>query len=115
ANMEEILNTVIKQWGKLTGFETEETRYKAIYSRDVNNYIAIKENSEDEPKVKGSYSERGSSGDTILAKNPETLICNDAAIQFLWHGKSVEETIRNCKDVRRFVTVRNVRGGAAKS
>jgi len=115
ATMEDTLNTTIKQWEKLTGFETEETRYKAIYSRDVNNYIAIKEKSEDEPKVKGSYSERGSSGDTILSKNPETLICNDAAIGFLWKGTPVEETIRNCNDVRRFITVRNVRGGAAKS
>lgn len=113
--MENKLNAVIKQWQQLTGFETEETRYKSIYSRDVNNYIAIKEKEDDEPKVKGSYSERGSSGDTVLSKNPETLICNDAAIGFLWKETPVEETIRKCNDVRRFVTVRNVRGGAAKS
>lgn len=29
-------------WEKVTGFETEETQYKALYSRDVNNYIALK-------------------------------------------------------------------------
>ena len=115
AKMEEVLNATIKQWEKLTGFETEEARYRAIYSRDVNNYIAIKDKASEEPKVKGSYSERGSSGDTILSKNPETLICNDAAINFLWKDKPIEETIRECKDVRRFMVVRNVRGGAAKS
>jgi hypothetical protein len=113
--MECTLDATVKQWEALTGFETEEARYRAIYSRDVNNYIAIKEKEEDEPKVKGSYSERGSSGDTILSKNPETLICNDAAINFVWKAKAVEETISECKDIRRFVTVRNVRGGAVKS
>jgi hypothetical protein len=113
--LESRLDAVVKAWESLTGFETEETRYRAIYSRDVNGYIAVKEAADEPPKTKGRYSERGSGGDTILSKNPETLICNDAAINFVWKGVSVEETIRNCKDVRRFVVVRNVRGGAAKS
>lgn len=107
------LETIIKQWEHLTKFETEETRYSAIYARDVNNYIAVKTNGE--VKVKGSYSERGSSGDTILSKNPETMICNDAAIAFVSEGIPVEDTIYGCTDFRRFVTVRNVKGGATKS
>lgn len=111
--LESALLAAVAAWERLTGFETEETRYAAIYSRDVNNYIAI--TTEGKVKVKGSYSERGSSGDTILSKNPECLICNDAAIAFVGKGIPVEETIRECKDIRRFVTVRNVKGGAVKS
>ena len=110
---ENALEAIVKQWEKLTGFDTEETCYSAIYSRDVNNYIAIKEDGS--VKVKGSYSERGSAQDSVLAKNPEVLICNDAVIAFLTKEIAVEETIRNCKDVRRFITVRNVKGGATKS
>lgn len=34
---------IVKWWEKETGFETEETRYKAIYMQNVNNYIAVKE------------------------------------------------------------------------
>ena len=34
------LNAVISKWETDTGFETEETRYTAIFSRDVNNYFA---------------------------------------------------------------------------
>lgn len=113
AGLESRLDGVVKAWEALTGFETEEARYSAIYSRDVNNYIAVKQDGE--VKVKGSYSERGSSGDTVLSKNPETLICNDAAIAFVSKGVPVEDTIRACKDIRRFVTVRNVKGGATKS
>jgi hypothetical protein len=113
AALEPALEAAVKAWEYLTSFETEETRYSAIYSRDVNNYIAVKENGE--IKVKGSYSERGSSGDTILSKNPETLICNDAATAFVGKGIAIETTICECKDIRRFVVVRNVKGGAVKS
>lgn len=107
------LNEIVKLWEQLTSFETEETKYRAVYSRDVNNYIAIKQNGKS--KVKGTYAERGSAGDSILSKNPENLICNDALIAFLETGKAIEDTIRSCKDIRRFVTIRNVTGGARKS
>ena len=111
--LESTLGAVVSKWERITAFETEETRYIAVYSRDVNNYGAIKENGE--IKVKGSYSEKGSGGNSVLSKNPETLICNDAAIEFVSKGIAVEETICACKDVRRFVVVRNVKGGAKKS
>jgi len=103
----------IAWWEQLTGFTTEESRYKAIYSRDVNNYIAHKEDGK--CKVKGTYGERGSAGNSVLSKNPENLICNDAALALIEKGTPVEETIRGSKDIRRFVTIRNVTGGARKS
>lgn len=117
------LLAVVDMWEKRTGFQTEETRYKAVYSRDVNNYIAIKEKGDakgktfDERlgvKAKGAYSERGSALNSPLSKNPEALVCNDAVQAFLATGKPVQDTIRECRDIRRFVVVRNVRGGAHK-
>src|ERR1051326_4074802 len=100
-------------WERLTGFVTEETKYKAIYQRDVNNYIAIKE--DDSVKVKGVYAERGSSGNSVLAKNPENLIVADALTAFLTKNTPLSDTVKGCTDIRRFVTVRNVKGGAEKS
>lgn len=107
-----MLSAVIADWEKLTGLQTEETRYKAVYSRDVNNYIAIKE--EGEAKAKGTYSERGSAQNSALSKNPEHLICSDAVKALLTDGTDVEDTIRQCRDIRRFVSVRRVAGGAHK-
>lgn len=104
--------SIVKWWGKATGFDTEETRYKAVYARDINNYIAVK--LDNTAKVKGAYAERGSSGNTVLSKNPVGLICADAVIAFLTTGKPVANTIRSCRDIRRFVVVRNVTGGAWK-
>jgi DNA polymerase family B len=111
--MRETLNQIIREWEQLTGFNTEETEYSAVYSRDVNNYIAIKKDGT--IKVKGCYSEKGSAGDSPLSRNPEAFVCTDAVIAFVGVGTPVEETIYSCRDIRRFLVVRNVKGGAEKS
>jgi hypothetical protein len=115
----------IRWWERLTGFETEETRYRAFYSRDVNNYIAHKEEGGKADakhldlrlgmKIKGVFGERGSAGDSVLSKNPENLICMDAVMLLIANGTPIEKTIRECQDIRRFVTIRNVTGGARKT
>ena len=113
----------IAAWEAHTGYTMEETRYRALYSRDVNSYIAIKEKGDpngtylDERlgcKTKGAYCERGSALNSVLSKNPTTLICVDAALQFLTNGITLEKTIRSADDIRRFVSVRSVRGGGQK-
>lgn len=103
---------IVEWWQRETGFETEETEYKATFSRDVNNYIAVK--LDGSVKHKGVYSERGSALNSKLSKNPETLILADAVSAFLTKGTPVAETIRNCRDIKRFLAVRNVKGGAHK-
>jgi hypothetical protein len=64
--------------------------------------------------VKGIYSERGSSRNSILAKNPTSQICSDAVEKMLTTGIPVHETIYACRDIRRFISVRTVKGGAVK-
>ena len=94
------------EWEQATGFETEETQYQGIYSRDVNNYIALKVGGG--AKLKGAYAAGG------LAKNPANQICVDAVLAYLAKGTPIEETILDCRDITRFVTLRNVTGGAVK-
>lgn len=106
------LETIIIIWEEKTGFLTEETRYKGLYSRDVNNYIAIKEDGK--CKTKGVYSEVGSALNSPLSKNPEGYICSLAVQAFLSEGTPVAETIDNCRDLTKFLSVRNVKGGAEK-
>jgi DNA polymerase elongation subunit (family B) len=108
----EQLNQIIKEWEFDTNFDTEESEYAALYSRDVNNYIAVK--TDGTCKTKGVFSERGSALNSTLSKNPETLLVSDSVQAFLAKGKPIEETVRNCRDVRRFASVRNVKGGAQK-
>jgi len=101
----------VKYWEKLTSFGTEETQYKAYYGRDVNAYFALK--LDGSVKVKGPYSEVGSQSGTQLDNNPITLICSDAIKALLSKGTPIEQTIKECRDITRFVTLRNVKSPGA--
>ena len=98
---------IINNWQMVTGFEMENTKYKAIFSRDVNNYIAIKPD--------GSVKTKGTFGGVTLSKNPQTEICSLALIELLKSGTPFIQTIKQCKDITKFVTVRQVKGGAVKN
>lgn len=100
---EALLNELIVEWETTTQFKTEETRYKSIHSRDVNNYIAVKED--------GKYKCKGEFAPTGLSKNPQNEICSTAVAMLLARQIPVEKTILECTDIRKFVTVRNVTGG----
>lgn len=93
-------------WELDTGYTLEENEYSALYSRDVNNYIAIKPNGE--YKGKGAYADAG------LMKNPANRICVAAVVSFLKDGVHVDTTVKNCRDITQFATIRQVKGGAEK-
>lgn len=107
------LEQAILMWEAVTGFTTEETRYKALLSRDVNNYIAVK--LDDACKTKGVYSEVGSALNSMLSKNPECQIISDALQAFLSKKVPLAHTIYNCTDIKKFVAARTVKGGAEKA
>lgn len=114
--MQDIMETVVKGWEKDTGFETEETKYKALYSRDVNNYIAVKEDGK--TKTKGAYANPWDDPKNAifrLHKNPTNTVCIAAVEALLTKNVPVSDTIRGCRDIRKFITVRSVKGGAVKA
>ncbi len=104
------MRDIIAGWEADTGFETEGTNYRAVYSKDVNNYIAVldKPKKDEKAKTKGAYAPTG------LKKNPTNQIVTDAVLALLTDRIPVEQTIRECKDPRKFVQVRTVKGGAVK-
>jgi hypothetical protein len=104
------MDAVVKAWELCTGFDTEGTPYKAIYSRDVNSYIAVKPDGE--AKRKGAFAEAKMVGSSWPA--PENDVCVEAVVELLTKGTPVEDTIGQCNDVRKFVSVRRVAGGAVK-
>lgn len=102
-DLEPVRDAVVARWRFMTGFKTEANDYRALFSRDVNSYIAFKVKGK--PKTKGDFAIGG------LAKNPEREICTTAVIAYIENGTPLEKTIRECSDIRRFVTVRAVKGG----
>ena len=102
--LEWLRDIIIKEWEKTTGLNMEFNSYKAIYSRDINNYVAFTTSG----KVKGIGAFAGES----LKKNPDMEICYEALREYWQHGTSIEQTICACRDIRKFVIVRKVQGGA---
>lgn len=98
------MDAIVDWWEQVTGFETEATEYAAIYSRDVNNYIAL--------KAGGGVKTKGAYASTSLSKSPANEICTEAVVAYLESGTPVEQTIRACQDIRKFITLRQVKGGA---
>lgn len=100
----DMFRKIIKAWENKTNFETEETRYKALYNQSVNSYIAIKE--DNTLKCKGLFA----SGD--LSRNPAIKVCKDAIFNYLLTGKKIEDTIYNTPlTPENFLTVRKVATG----
>ena len=115
-----VSEALIAEWQKRTGLEMETVEYLAVYSRDINDYIAVKSKFDPETKQwtrtpdgtkrKGEYAPTN----LILKKAPDLEICADAVAEFLEKGTPVDYTIAACRDIRKFVIIQNVAGGAVK-
>ena len=86
-----------------TGFEYEETQYKSVSMKDVNNYLAI--TTDGKVKRKGLYAT------TSLMKNPTNLVCSNMAVDYLKDGSHPSVSINKYTDIRDFVSIRVVKGG----
>ena len=113
------LREINNWWERQTKFELEETRYRAYYGKDVNNYIAVKDEGKG-IKSKGTYTNPWGHMDNDknkivrLHKNPVNTICLDAVENLLTNGVPIEDTINSSFDITKFITVRTVKGGAVK-
>ncbi len=104
-------NAVLADWEWESGFGTEETHYRGLWSRDVNNYIAI--TADGKVKLKGSFATGGPGLPAAMGmkKNPTNEICIDALVAYLKDGTPIAKTICASTDIRKFVTIRRVNGG----
>jgi len=120
-SQDNIYKDTIARWEAITGFETEETEYTSVHSRDVNAYMAIKKpDKEGKVKAKGKnvfFNPWAGGKETAifrLEKNPMATICTEAIERFIIDGIKVEDTIRACTDIRKFLCVKKVAGGGHK-
>lgn len=98
------LQEILFNWEIATSYTLEQTDYREIASRDVNNYIAV--------KLDGKTKCKGCFGEASMSKNPDGLIIYESVAQFIAKGTPIEKTISQCTDITKFVTVRRVTGGA---
>lgn len=90
------VNSICREWEQLTKLTLEEGRFKAMYQYAINDYFAITEDN----KVK----EKGMFITTVkLGKGLTPKIIPKAVISFFKDGIPVEDTIKNCTDIRDFL------------
>lgn len=90
------VNSICREWEQLTKLTLEKDRFKAMYQYAINDYFAITEDN----KVK----EKGMFITTVkLGKGLTPKIIPKAVISFFKDGISVEDTIKNCTDIRDFL------------
>lgn len=101
------MRLIVKEWEVLAGYGVEEVEYKTVAYVHVNSYVAVKKKGG--VKGKGMFATPG-----LQTIDPYSEICSIAAKNVIEKGIPIEETIRSCTDVRKFVMVESVKGGAWK-
>ena len=90
------VNSICREWEQLTKLTLEEDRFKAMYQYAINDYFAITE--DNKVKEKGMFITAVKLGKGLTPK-----IIPKAVISFFKDGISVEDTIKNCIDIRDFL------------
>jgi hypothetical protein len=97
-------NAICDQWEHDTSLGLEETEYKALYARDVNNYRAV--------TIDGNEKRKGVFATTCLGAYPANAVAVEAVIKFIDGGHSLTSSIISCTDIRQFLRAQTVNGGA---
>lgn len=105
---EEKFISICKEWEKITKLVLEEDRFEAFYQFAINDYLAIGEGysiTKDNKllKKKGLFIDKVS-----LGKGMKPIIIPEAINKYLADNTPIEDTIKNCTDIYKFLTYQKV-------
>ena len=87
---------ICREWEQLTKLELEEDRFKAMYQLAINDYFAV--------TLDNRVKEKGIFITTVkLGKGLTPKIIPKAVINFFKGGVKIEDTIKNCTDIKDFL------------
>jgi hypothetical protein len=97
------VNIICRNWEQLTKLTLEEERFEAMYQYAINDYIAVREGyketkNPDLIKTKGMFITK-----VLLGKGLSAKIIPEAIIKYFVDGIPVEQTIKECGDIRKFL------------
>lgn len=87
------IDELAKDWEKRTGYTLDNDPFKAIFQKDVNNYLAVTST--------GKVKFKGAIGLTNGLKVSKAVVSN-AFINYVVGGKDYKEFINECADLRQF-------------
>ena len=88
-----MIDELAKDWEKRTGYTLDNDPFKAIFQKDVNNYLAV--------TADGKVKFKGAIGLTNGLKVSKAVVSN-AFINYVVGGKDYKEFINECEDLRQF-------------
>lgn len=88
-----------EEWQERTGLSLDFKSYTRIYQANVNNYVLIDDES-------GKVKTKGGTVKKSTALDCELAVIADAIVSRLVEGIPIEETIKNCKELRKFQMIR---------
>lgn len=90
---EKAIDEIANDWMKRTGYTLDDDPFKAIFQKDVNNYLAV--TSDGKVKFKGAI------GLTNGLKVSKAIVSN-AFINYVVAGKDYKDFINECDELRQF-------------
>lgn len=102
-----LFETVVTDWEILTKLVLERTDYRGLYSQSVNNYFAVKPDGT--YKGKAAFADMGIG---IIDVAPNGHIVGQAVMEYVAGGRHYADVINECNDIREFVFMQKVTGGA---
>lgn len=94
---EQLYYDTCKKWEEITSMVLEYQKYSKVVRLAVNDYIAVCADS-GKIKQKGIFIT-----ETILGKGLTPKIIPEALINYFVHGVPIEDTIKDCTDIRKFL------------
>lgn len=96
--------SVLKRWEDLTKLTLETEEYEAFYQYAINDYLAIGKGYS-ETKNKKLIKQKGLFITKVnLGKGMQPIIIPEALNRYFADGIPIEQTIRECKDLNKFIT-----------
>ncbi len=90
---EKAIDEIANDWMKRTGYTLDDDPFKAIFQKDVNNYLAV--------TTDGQVKFKGAIGLTNGLKVSKAIVSN-AFINYVVAGKDYKEFINECDELRQF-------------
>lgn len=89
----EAIDVICKDWEERTGYTLDDDLFKAMYQKDVNNYVAVDEHNH--AKIKGAI---GLTGGLKVSK----AVVSNAFINYLLNGMDYVDFINQCDELRQY-------------
>jgi hypothetical protein len=99
-----VIEDIAQAWSSRTRMGLSYDRVEVVAQKDVNNYLTIEASGK--TKAKGAWAKdwRRKENDELVENlvDYDLVILREAIWNHFQHGISIEDTINNCKDLRKF-------------